>query len=94
LTSLAWFNQAMCIGKTELFFPAQVENRSVRMKRERQAAIICNQCPVKETCKQHARENNELGFWGGETEEARYLAGYLQNQKFMRRRKFTRGYSQ
>ena len=94
MKDIGWFSQAICSGKTELFFPAQVENSSVRRRRERLAAIVCNQCPVKQQCREYARENDELGFWGGETEEQRYLAGYLQSNKFMRRRKYTRGYSQ
>jgi len=88
LRDITWFGQAICAGKTELFFPAQVENRATKLKRERLAAVVCNQCPVKMQCRQHARENNELGFWGGENEESRYLAGYLRHDKFLRRRKY------
>ena len=30
-------------------------------------------------CREYARANNELGIWGGETEEERFMAGYLNN---------------
>jgi hypothetical protein len=36
-------------------------------------------------CRQYARENDELGIWGGETEDQRYRLGYL-NDPFMRRK--------
>jgi hypothetical protein len=31
---------------------------------------------VQTQCKQFARQNHEYGFWGGESEEERHLAGY------------------
>jgi WhiB family redox-sensing transcriptional regulator len=31
---------------------------------------------VQSTCREFARTNHEYGFWGGESEEERHLAGY------------------
>jgi WhiB family redox-sensing transcriptional regulator len=31
---------------------------------------------VQVQCKQFARSSHEYGFWGGESEEERHLAGY------------------
>ena len=88
---VTWFEQAICSGETLLFFPPLgSENRQQRVKRERLAAAICEQCPVMDKCRQHAREQGELGFWGGETEEQRYLAGYLRDSVVSRRRKYAR----
>ena len=69
------------------------ENRQQRMKREKLAAAICKQCPVVDKCRQHAREQGELGFWGGESEEQRFLAGYLRDSVVSRRRKYAKMYS-
>lgn len=91
---LTWFEQAICSGETSVFFPPLGdENRQQRVKRERLAAAICAQCPVIDKCRQHARDQSELGFWGGESEEQRYLAGYLRNSVVSRRRKYAKMYS-
>ena len=37
---------------------------------------LCTECPVRNACQQAARANHEYGFWGGESEEDRHLAGY------------------
>jgi hypothetical protein len=89
---VTWFEQAICSGETALFFPParMNEGRKERVKRERLAAAVCEKCPVTAQCRQHAREQGELGFWGGETEEQRYLAGYLRDSIVSRRRKYTR----
>ena len=50
-----------------------------RRKREAAAKRICTQCPVMHKCRSHARDANELGIWGGETEEERYFSGNLDN---------------
>ena len=38
-------------------------------------------------CRQYARENSELGVWGGETEDERYNAGFLKDANVSRRNK-------
>ncbi len=86
--SLTWMEQAVCKGKTSLFFMAIQENAATQRKREYSAKLVCKSCPVIDECKTHARENNELGVWGGETEQERFLAGYLNhpvvNKRFFR----------
>jgi WhiB family redox-sensing transcriptional regulator len=72
----AWTNQAMCKGKTSLFFPPRAERPQARVRREAQARLLCATCPVLDPCRQYARANREYGFWGGESEEERHLAGY------------------
>ena len=92
---VTWFEQAICSGETALFFPParMNEGRKERVKRERLAAAVCEKCPVTAQCRQHAREQGELGFWGGETEEQRYLAGYLRDSIVSRRRKYAKMHS-
>jgi len=71
-----WMEHANCKGKTALFFPPRAERPQARVRREAQARLLCNACPVMLACRSWARENREYGFWGGESEEERHLAGY------------------
>lgn len=73
---LDWRDEALCIGRTRLFFPKKAERPEARARREAQALVICGQCPVIRECRDHARSNHEYGFWGGESEESRHLAGF------------------
>lgn len=66
----------MCKGRTDLFFPKRSERPEARERRERAAAMLCQKCPVRVPCQQDARENREYGFWGGESEHERHLAGF------------------
>ena len=77
--TLSWMQEASCKGKTELFFFAPEESAAVRRKREYTAKAICRQCSVMLACREYARNNGELGVWGGETEEERYSSGHLNN---------------
>ena len=45
-------------------------------KREAKAHRLCAECTVKEACKDFARNSREYGYWGGENEEDRHLAGF------------------
>jgi hypothetical protein len=72
-------SEAICKGKTSLFFMPYKETVKQRRKREAAAKLICTQCPVMHKCRSHARDANELGIWGGETEEERYFSGNLDN---------------
>ena len=74
-----WMSEAICKGKTSLFFMPYKETVRQRRIRESAAKVICNQCPVMHKCKSYARDANELGIWGGETEEERYYSGNLNN---------------
>ena len=38
--------------------------------------MLCNTCPVQQHCQEFARGKHEYGFWGGESEEDRHLAGF------------------
>jgi WhiB family redox-sensing transcriptional regulator len=38
--------------------------------------MICQACSVLDECRTYARDHREYGFWGGESEEDRVLAGY------------------
>lgn len=71
-----WREHAVCKGKTKLFFPPKAERPQARARREAQAELLCRGCPVRSYCKSFARENHEYGYWGGESEEDRHLAGY------------------
>jgi len=71
-----WRIDAACKGHTELFFPRRAERPQARFRREAKAARLCDLCPVRDACQDYARVNHEYGFWGGESEEERHLAGF------------------
>ena len=71
-----WADLAVCKGRTTLFFPPRAERPQARARREAHARRLCDACPVQEPCKEFARSNHEYGFWGGESEEDRHIAGY------------------
>jgi len=76
-TSVAdWRDDAVCRGKTRLFFPPSAERPQARVRRQRAAKALCDACPVADQCRQHARTNREYGYWAGESEEDRYVLGY------------------
>lgn len=75
-TGLVWTDLAACKGRTPLFFPPKAERPQARERREARARRICDVCVVVESCRTFARENHEYGFWAGESEEDRHLAGY------------------
>lgn len=77
-----WHEEALCKGLTHVFFPHDSERPQAKEKRERIASTICSQCPVFEQCRQYARSNGEYGYWAGENEYDRYLAGYRLNANF------------
>lgn len=72
----SWADQALCKGQTELFFGAPRERPERRARREGLARRYCQVCPVMSPCRAVARSNGENGFWGGESEEERALAGF------------------
>jgi WhiB family transcriptional regulator, redox-sensing transcriptional regulator len=71
-----WMIHAACKGKTTLFFPPRAERPQARERREARARLVCQTCPIQEQCREMARVNHEYGFWGGESEEERHLAGF------------------
>ncbi len=73
---LDWMEQGACAGLTRIFFAPHAERPQARVRREAAARRICASCPVLVRCREYARDNYEYGFWGGESEEDRHLAGY------------------
>ncbi|HEY5663339.1 MAG TPA: WhiB family transcriptional regulator [Ilumatobacter sp.] len=71
-----WRRLAVCKSRTELFFGPSAERPEARARREARALQLCAVCPVQGPCRQWARRRREYGFWGGESEEARYRAGF------------------
>ena len=72
-----WMENANCKGQGHLFFAPQGERPAAREKREKAARNLCADCSVLKTCRTWARENREIGFWGGESEIERAEAGFL-----------------
>lgn len=75
-SSDAWRAYAACRGETRLFFPKKAERPEARERREAKALRLCAQCTVATPCRDFARENREYGYWAGESEEDRHLAGF------------------
>jgi len=71
-----WKDLAACKGRTKLFFPPKAERPQARARREAKAHKLCAQCPVLDACRMSARTNHEYGYWAGESEEDRHLAGF------------------
>jgi len=76
-TQQDWAAEAACRGRTELFFPPAGERPQARVRREADARALCATCPVEAPCRAYARVHREHGFWGGESEDERILAGYV-----------------
>ncbi|MFZ9628755.1 MAG: WhiB family transcriptional regulator [Ilumatobacteraceae bacterium] len=72
----SWMDDAACKGHTPLFFPPRAERPQARERREAKARRLCLACPVLDECRTFARLNHEYGFWAGESEEERHLAGF------------------
>lgn len=71
-----WRDHAECRGQVRLFFSRKAERPEARERREAKARRLCEVCPVADVCREWGRVNHEYGFWGGESEEERHLAGY------------------
>lgn len=79
----SWIADAICKGKTSLFFvPPGNEKKQEKHNREMVAMTYCRQCPVMLQCRDYGRANDELGIWGGENEEMRWKAGYLRGRNY------------
>jgi WhiB family transcriptional regulator, redox-sensing transcriptional regulator len=70
-TQQDWMAEAVCRGKTALFFPPHGEQAEARERREARARAVCLTCPVRLPCRDYARRHREQGFWGGENDEQR-----------------------
>lgn len=82
-----WMDDARCRGKSELFFAPFAERPEARVRREAQARSLCANCDVADPCKDYARSNRELGFWGGESEAERATAGFAPTTPIIGRRR-------
>jgi WhiB family transcriptional regulator, redox-sensing transcriptional regulator len=71
-----WTDLAQCKGRPRLFFAPRAERPEARYRREARARLVCSQCAAITECRDYARNNHEYGFWGGESEEERHLAGF------------------
>jgi WhiB family transcriptional regulator, redox-sensing transcriptional regulator len=76
LGAAQWMEHAACKGRTKLFFAPKAERPQARARREARARMLCTVCTVCTQCREFARNNHEYGYWGGESEEDRHLAGY------------------
>lgn len=74
-----WMADAICTGKSDIFFGPVEEKRLDKRNRERLAIKICQACPSMNDCRIYARKNGELGVWGGETEEERFAGGFVND---------------
>ena len=88
---VTWHGIASCNGQTDLFFAAPGERPEARARREAKARQLCLVCPVLGPCQDWARENREYGFWGGESEEDRAMAGYRVDMPVGRVARYPRG---
>ena len=86
-TDTLWMSKAACKGLTEMFFGPLRERPSTKMKRELQAKLVCQSCPVAIECKDYGRRNAELGTWGSETEDERFANGFLDDRHLRRKKK-------
>ena len=87
----SWQSTASCNGQTDLFFASPGERPEARARREAKARQLCLVCPVLEPCQTWARHNREYGFWGGESEEERAMAGYRVDMPVGRVARYPRG---
>ncbi len=84
--TMSWVDQGSCRGESSLFFAPFAERPEARVRREAKARKICEACPSVDPCKAYARENRELGFWGGESESERATAGFAPTTPIIGRR--------
>ncbi|MFE5700546.1 WhiB family transcriptional regulator [Rhodococcus koreensis] len=71
-----WQREARCRNlDADVFFSCEGEGRQARIRRERVAKQICDACPVRRDCRDHALSVGErYGVWGGTSEgDRRYV---------------------
>lgn len=69
----SWTKHAACKGEPiTLFFGEEGERRADRELREIEAAMVCEDCPVRPECLDYAIQRPEkAGFWAGLNEDQR-----------------------
>lgn len=85
--STEWMRHGKCGGASEYYFAPYAERPEARVRREAKAREICETCQVLIVCRDYARANRELGFWGGESESERADAGFPPTTPIIGRRK-------
>ena len=68
MTATTWRKQAACRGlDVEAFYPVTEDEADAA-----EAKAVCDICPVRQACLEHALANREReGIWGGTTERER-----------------------
>ena len=84
--AMAWMSYGLCRGESDLFFAPFAERPEARVRREAQARDLCSRCPSADPCREYARDNRELGFWGAESEAERATAGFAPTTPIIGRR--------
>jgi WhiB family redox-sensing transcriptional regulator len=84
--AMAWMRDGLCRGESDLFFAPFAERPEARVRREAEARDLCSRCPSGDPCRQYARDNRELGFWGAESEAERATAGFAPTTPIIGRR--------
>lgn len=87
MSNIDWYEDAACRGLTRYFFGHYSERPETKAKREVIARKICKDCPVMIQCRDHARATGEMGFWGGESEDERFEAGFIRDRVLERRQR-------
>ena len=66
-----WRAQAQCLGSDpDLFFP--LGGTGEPLAQAESAKRVCEECEVRDVCRQFALETNQVtGVWGGTTEDER-----------------------
>ena len=75
-----WQRLASCRGAEQsVFFHPEGERGVARRRRVAQAKLICESCPVRQQCRDHAlRVGEPYGTWGGLSETERREMGAVR----------------
>ena len=84
--AMTWMRDGRCRGERELVFAPFAERPEARVRREAQARDLCSHCPSADPCREYARDNRELGYWGAESEAERATAGFAPTTPIIGRR--------
>ena len=71
-----WMDAAACKGRTPLFFPPKAERPQARERREAKASGCAAAARCSRSAASSPASHHEYGFWAGESEEDRHLAGF------------------
>ncbi len=75
VVNLTWQQAGSCRAPgaaADFYPPMHVERRHERLAREHRAKQICEACPVRQRCLEHAVDTDErYGIWGGLDQDER-----------------------